>query len=259
MLQGSNIFGRGWVQEASSRVFSSLAEIFLLQKTLRVRTPSLQLRLHSDQFPMAQLEMGQQQSLEGHAGLGQFPHSCTQPCSYSATTSWTALLEPQSSSTAALPLQERSQGGAETIPEGLLNKGHRGESPTPFPSRAAPARQRHPWLPFPRNFTLFHSGFPPWLRAPGTHAGGQGSVLQGLCRSGALVSALQKWLGTVEPSESFLHTTDWIWLPAQGEEGRGKGRRRLRLEQGQAAGAGPTALLPRGDVTQRPLVPAHRA
>lgn len=144
LLQGSNIFGRGWVQEASSRVFSSLAEIFLLQKTLRVRTPSLQLRLHSDQFPMVQ-------------------------------------------------------------------------------------------------------------------AGGQGSVLQGLCRSGTLVSVLQKWLGTVEPSESFLHTTDWIWLPAQGEEGRGKGRRRLRLEQGQAVGAGPTALLPWGDVTQQPLLPAHRA
>lgn len=99
----------------------------------------------------------------------------------------------------------------------------------------------------------------PLAPCPGPHPGGQGSVLQLLCRSGTLVSALQKWLGTVEPSESFLHTTDWIWLPAQGKEGRGKGRRRLRLEQSQALGASPTALLPQGAVTQWPLVPAHGA
>lgn len=49
----------------------------------------------------------------------------------------------------------------------------------------------------------------------GTHAGAHGSVLHGLCRSSILVSGLQKWLETVELSESFLHTTDWIWLPAE--------------------------------------------
>lgn len=58
-------------------------------------------------------------------------------------------------------------------------------------------------------------------------------MLQLRCRSGTLVSALQKWLGTVEPSESFLHTTDWIWLPARGKERAGKG------EEEDEAGAEP--------------------
>lgn len=55
LLQGSCILGLGWEQEPSSRIFSSVAAIFLRQTTLRVRTPSLQLRLHSDQFPITQL------------------------------------------------------------------------------------------------------------------------------------------------------------------------------------------------------------
>lgn len=106
MLQGSSIFGRGWVQEASSRVFSSLAEIFLLQKTLRVRTPSLQLRLHSDQFPMAHLERGHSRAWRG-------------------SQAWAGLV-PTLLHTALLPLQPQ--------PPRQLWLNHRAPPHLPFPS-----------------------------------------------------------------------------------------------------------------------------
>lgn len=56
LLQGSVSEGRGVVHAESSRTFSSVAEILLLHKTSRVRTPPLQLRLHSDHSPVHQLE-----------------------------------------------------------------------------------------------------------------------------------------------------------------------------------------------------------
>lgn len=48
--------GRRGEQAESSRTFSSVAEILLLQNTSRVRRPPLQLRLHSDHSPVHQLE-----------------------------------------------------------------------------------------------------------------------------------------------------------------------------------------------------------
>lgn len=53
--------------------------------------------------------------------------------------------------------------------------------------------------------------------------------MHGLCRSGILVSELQKWLETVKLSESFLHTTDWIWLPAEKKKQGGGASLRLVL------------------------------
>lgn len=71
-------------------------------------------------------------------------------------------------------------------------------------------------------------------------------MLHDLCRSGILVSGLQKWLETVDPSESFLHTTDWIWLPAEEKKPGGREEDPEDPEAralSQAAGISSTALL----------------
>lgn len=56
LLQGSVTEGRRGVHAESSRTFSSVPEILLLHNTSRVRSPPLQLRLHSDHSPVHQLE-----------------------------------------------------------------------------------------------------------------------------------------------------------------------------------------------------------
>lgn len=47
--------GRGVAQTESSRTFCSVAEIFLSHRTSRVRSPPLQLLLHSDHSPVLHL------------------------------------------------------------------------------------------------------------------------------------------------------------------------------------------------------------
>lgn len=119
-MQGSSIFGRGWVQEASSKVFSSVAEILRLQKTLRVRTPSLQLLLHSDQFPITHLGTGTTENLV----RGTLEHACPRTPVHSPIpppASQAALVEPWFSH---LPFASQrgagtSQVGAGPILEGL--------------------------------------------------------------------------------------------------------------------------------------------
>jgi len=77
---------------------------------LRVRTPSLQLRLQSDQFPITQLETGKTVKLARGTVVRACPHTPVQsPIPTLATASQAALVEPRSSSTSPFRLQERGQ------------------------------------------------------------------------------------------------------------------------------------------------------